>query len=440
MKKKSLIDIIEYKYLDFFSCFLLILWAISPVIEYFLKNCKPILSYTSYFVSIIYFVGFLGIIEYLFFLYKKVKDKCFNIKEFIPQILIAILLVLSIISSIFSENPTLSFFGENYRKEGLLVYIMYIGFILSSSLIVNKKHINNIFKIIVFSSVFITTTPLFSSDFTYFYFSNIYHNPNHYGYFLMISTMLAGFMFLCNRGVKKPFYLCIYVYLIHMLIRNDTFGCFLSISICLLFSVVYSFIKKFKRFDIITLALVFLISSVVISKFDIKIGERIFNNQKQQIVLNNVTSFANDVKTVVKSKDKKLLNSVGTNRGLLWKGAVEYTLDHPLIGGGMECLNNYYEGNRDRPHNVILQFSCFIGIPGAIIYVILILYLGITRFKYLNKHPINFTICITAMCYFISSMFGNSMYYTSPYFMILLGFLIGINESMKKDKELLNEE
>ena len=44
-----------------------------------------------------------------------------------------------------------------------------------------------------------------------------------------------------------------------------------------------------------------------------------------------------------------------------------------------------------------------------------------------DKDVINFMVYVTAMCYFISSNFGNSMYYTSPYFMILLGFLIGMS-------------
>ena len=106
----------------------------------------------------------------------------------------------------------------------------------------------------------------------------------------------------------------------------------------------------------------------------------------------------------------------------------------------MECLKEYYandsktynEHYSSRPHNIILQVAAFIGIPGAIIYISLILYIAISNLIIMKDNPIHITIYLTAMSYFISSMFGNSMYYTSPYFMILLGLLIGFNRYNKR--------
>lgn len=40
------------------------------------------------------------------------------------------------------------------------------------------------------------------------------------------------------------------------------------------------------------------------------------------------------------------------------------------------------------------------------------------------------------IAYLISAMFGNSMYYTSPYFFILLGFLMG--ENLKQNENIKN--
>ena len=42
------------------------------------------------------------------------------------------------------------------------------------------------------------------------------------------------------------------------------------------------------------------------------------------------------------------------------------------------------------------------------------------------------------LAYLISSMFGNSMFYTSPYFFIFLGFLIfeNIGETRKNENEI----
>ena len=436
MKKlfNSLINFIEYNYLEYFSYLLLIVWVISPVVEYILKNYLHF-GYTTYFEFAIYFIGLSGILEYIIYIIKKIKDKEFDIKKMIPQILIGILLIISIIASIYSNDSYLSFFGEGYRKEGLIVYIMYIGYILAASIIKNKKYVSNIFKIIIFSALFIIIMPLFRYDFSYKNFSNVFFQFNHYGYYLMISTMLAGFMFVHNTKIKKIIYLLMYIFLIYILILNDTFGCYLAISISLTFSFIYSIIKKYKRVDIIILIVTFVAASFLISHFDIKIGERIKVGNTQGIVSNNISTFSSDVKKIISKDENSNTDRVGTGRGKLWKWAWKYTVNHPIIGGGMESLNSYYKDNNvksDRPHNIMLQVSSFIGIPGAILYLSLILYLAIVNLKNINKNTINYMVYVTAMCYYISSNFGNSMFYTSPYFMILLGFLISMYSSVSK--------
>ena len=428
--KKVLNEFFDYAYLEFIAFILIIFWAIAPAIEYIFKNYIHAFS-TMYFSFMIYFIGTIGILEYIIFLWKKHIDNAIEIKKCIPQILIGILLIISLISSIFSNNPNLSFFVEGYRKEGLIVYIMYIGFILSSSIIKDKKYINKIFKIIVLSALFITVMPYLSNNFSYRGFRNIYHQFNHYGYFLMISAILSGFIFLSNkRKIERIAYLIIYLFLLYQLIINNTFGCYLAMFISLLFTFVYALIKKQKRIECTVLIVIFIMSSYLIPHYNIKIGESKQTHNIDKLVVNNITSFESDIKEILNNGANT--DKVGSGRGRLWKEAWNYTLEHPLIGGGMESLRPYYRSNNikynDRPHNIILQISSFIGIPGAIIYIILITYLAITNLKNLENDAINITIYITAMSYFISSLFGNSMYYTSPYFMILLGFLIRMNE------------
>ena len=312
---------------------------------------------------------------------------------------------------------------------------MYIGFILSASIIKKKEYIQIICKIIIFSALFITIAPNYNPNFSYINYINVFHNTNHYGYFLMISTILSGFMFVKNTGIKKIIYLLIYIFLIYMLIYNDTFGCYLSLLIVLIFSLIYSIVKKYKIVNIIILIVTFLLTSFIVSFTNIEIGGKIILQDTQKMVYNNFSVFSHDIKTIVNEESD--LDTIGTGRGLLWKTAWNYTLEHPLIGGGMECLNEYFKthnaGYNDRPHNIILQFTSFIGIPGAIIYIILIGYLAIINLKNLNKDTTYFMVYVSAMCYFISSNFGNSMYYTSPYFMILLGFLISMQFTNSKE-------
>ena len=437
MKKtaKSLLDIIKNEYIEQFAFILLFFWTISPMIEYILKNYYTNF-YTYYFTFITYFIGLFGIVIYIVYIIKNKVKKKYSIKRFIPEILILILLIISIIASILSKNTHLSIFGEAYRKEGLFVYIMYIGFILLASIIKDSKYIKLLFKSMIISCLIITIIPLFNNDFTYVAFANVFHQFNHYGYYLMINIMISVFMFIdSDKLIKKIFYLITYVFLIYLLIRNDTFGCFLAIIIGFIFLFIYSMVKKYKRVSIVLVILVFIITSFTVSHYDIKIGERVNFKSTKGLVARNLSTFTKDVKNITKNDDEST-DKAGTGRGLLWKEAINYTLDHPLIGGGMESLNKYYREKNvnynDRPHNIILQVSSFIGIPGAIIYLVLILYIAITNLKIMKHDNIHIMIYVTAFTYFISSIFGNSMYYTSPYFMILLGLLIGFNRDKKK--------
>ena len=434
MQKKidTYLNLIDIKDIELFSLITLMLWAISPIIEYIFRNYY-VNYYTLYFNAMTHLIGVLGLLTYGIYLIKLNSEKKISIKQFIPEILILILTIISIISSFISKDPHLSFFGERYRKEGLFIYIMYVGFLLLSSTIKNDKYIKYLIKSMIASCLIITILPLFKNDFTYTSFTNIFHNSNHYGYYLMINVILTLGMFIHdNKIIKKIIYALIYTFFLYLLIRNNTFGSYLAIIITLVFLFIYSIIKKYKRLNIILVIIIFIITSFAVSTFDIKIGERINFQNTKGIVSKNMNTLGKDINAYI-SNDENGIMEAGTHRGLLWEEAGKYIIKHPVFGGGMECLKEYYRNDSktngsyysDRPHNMILQVAAFIGIPGAIIYLGLILYIAISNLIIMKDNTIHIMIYTSAMCYFISSMFGNSMYYTSPYFMIFLGLLIG---------------
>ena len=87
---------------------------------------------------------------------------------------------------------------------------------------------------------------------------------------------------------------------------------------------------------------------------------------------------------------------------------------------------------QDRPHNLILQLLTTSGLPGCILYMSAVGIILIRGLKNIDMKNDLLVVCLfTSIVYLISSMFGNSMYYTSPYFYIILGFLM---------KELIEKE
>ena len=238
IKKKinTLFDLINDEVLERISFVMLLFWAVSPIIEYLLKECFNKI-YTHYFTSIIYIIGSIGILIYILYIIKlKIKNKKIDLDHFIPELLMFMLVVLSINSTLVSDNAHLSIFGETYRKEGLIVYIMYIGFALLSSIIKDSKYMKYLFGSMIVSCLVISIVPLFSSTFTYVNFANIFHNTNHYGYYLMINFMLVLFMLInSEKTIYKVIYTLVYIFFICLLIRNNTFGSYLAIFVTLMF-------------------------------------------------------------------------------------------------------------------------------------------------------------------------------------------------------------
>ena len=81
----------------------------------------------------------------------------------------------------------------------------------------------------------------------------------------------------------------------------------------------------------------------------------------------------------------------------------------------------------DRPHNIFIQLGANIGIMGIVLYVS---FLGIIFINLLKKikyiDPIIMCFVFMSIGYIVSSMFGNSMFYTTPYYMVSLGVIMSV--------------
>ena len=105
--------------------------------------------------------------------------------------------------------------------------------------------------------------------------------------------------------------------------------------------------------------------------------------------------------------------------------------EKPVFGYGIgNLLEQYIRVNKSeitsRPHNEYLQVGVSIGIPGLIFYL---LFLGLLFFKVIVniKKISNFEVSILfiIVTYLVSSFFGVSIFYTTPYLYLFLGLLSG---------------
>jgi O-antigen ligase len=124
-----------------------------------------------------------------------------------------------------------------------------------------------------------------------------------------------------------------------------------------------------------------------------------------------------------------LTDHSGSGRWLLWKTTLEAIAEKPLLGYGPEGMAWVFEArgvSNDRPHNEILQYAASIGIPGLLCYLAALILLWR---KFWQQRKQAGLVLLTAVCaviaYFVSSLVGNTMFYTTPFFFMFLGLVAG---------------
>ena len=132
------------------------------------------------------------------------------------------------------------------------------------------------------------------------------------------------------------------------------------------------------------------------------------------------------------SPDQLQEDSIDTGhlRLILWEKAIECILEKPVFGYGPEGLYYIYTDGgfeNNRPHNEYIQMAAFHGIPALCMYLGSLVSLFLYCMKNLKNLPKELII-IGGMIfsYCVSAFFGNTMYYTTPYFYLFFGILSGV--------------
>lgn len=440
----------------------LFIWIIIPI----LKMIQGVSLFTSiYEYKFMEIVGIIGIYLFAFEIYKKIKtteNKKLVIKELLPIIILVGYLIWTLISCIFAQDRQKAFYGDAYRKEGFITYLIYAGFFACAFLIKSDKLkrclLNSFIIVAIINIILINLTNNSIQMLKIFHFKNIqvgvFSNSNHYGYYLLLATITACLSFIVEKNkIIKSFYGLAYLILIYNLILNNTFGCYIAFAITMILFFVYCIYQKKNRVITVVSVLIFIIIScfvqyngrnVVVNNAKILFNDissildvaKNRNNYKieenVQNENNNISKSENNTKnnSAINSEAEKRLENAGSGRAQLWKYGLKIFLDKPILGYGADNLESEYKKyniEQDRPHNLIIQLATTSGFPGCILYIIAIGLILVRAFKKLNNSNSIYTIVFFAIiAYLISAMFGNSMYYTSPYYFIFLGITFAV--------------
>lgn len=348
---------------------------------------------------------------------KTCKELFFNYGD---RIFLLFMLTWGFFSCFFAKDIRLAFSGTAYRHDGFFSYVAYTGFFITA-LVLKEERYRKVL-LYVFTSVVTLLSILTILQFyrvpmrVFLYsggaFSAIFQQFNHFGYYLTIGILICSGLFVFSKKILSKIYLLIeFILMIFDLCINNTFGCYLAVIGGLAVMLIGFWMTEKKHvWKVIILILTFAILSVTL-------------NSTYGLIGKNYKSLASDAGKIISNAGDK--DNAGSSRWGLWTDAIHFILEKPIWGYGIENSKNAYEGYKkmptDRPHNEYLQHAVFMGIPALLFYLsalVWILYRAIKQRKKLSNTTI-VALC-AAIAYMFSAFFGNTMFYTTPYFMIVL--------------------
>lgn len=372
----------------------------------------------------------IAVFVWIIFLYRRILSKepvGKQLRAYLPLSIFLLLVVWLLINVPITGSQAFLTEGSDYRNESTLTFILYFaGYFLFGMLLTTERirrwflgtfiAAGTVLGILTLIHVWFAPLPFFHEGILDT-LSGIFYNSNHFGYYLTMVVIAAacGAVLGTTRLTRL---LCLGSLAVNtaVLILDDTLGCFLAVFATLIVLVVLVYLvfskqepeqRKAVRIRVWITAGVFLAISVAMSFF----YESLFS------------SFLKTIFELDQLTDGKDINA-GSGRLKMWQHTVRFITEKPVFGHGTEGIGRrlYMLTNFDRPHNEYLQHAAFWGIPFLLVYLggCICTLLQALRNGFYRSPGV--AICFFAsLAYMLSAFFGNTMYYTAPFFFLLLG-------------------
>ena len=335
------------------------------------------------------------------------------------------------VATIFSADPMYSLMGSPYRHEGFFTYLIYAAVIFTTRMICSERHRKILLWTLGITGCYLGVFTVLQSEASLRWlliaidihpgreritaYSAVFSNKNHFAYFLtMTSLALAGITLTSTRKRAVWSALALYAVSLAVMMRNNSLGAIAAVTLGLVFLFILVLIRDKKQYK---LCLALLAVHILIF---------VFLQHGTATIMSDIGGAYGAVKG---DASANLSSSI---RLSMWTQTIGHIFENPIFGVGLEGggIISFVDGN-DRPHNEYLQYALHTGIPGAVAYLTALFSLFISCIKNFKRLSSN-TLILGAMVfgYCVSAFVGNTMYYTTVYFAMLLGMLIGSNSRL----------
>lgn len=440
----------DNKLVEKITYYLAVIWIFVPFLIMALNiasvECFTVIRIWKDFVWIL---GGIALVLDIPYLLSKIR-RPYIVKEILkalsPVVVLLMFLIWTFISCIFSPDKHMAIWGDLYRNEGFVTYLFYAGFVAMGLVLVNSKtYIKKLANIFVVSASiqsvialcpFLQEKILYKSKYAICVEEPLYQgafaNSNHFAYFILLAILVDFFLlYYSNNQKEKIVYLLTFVLLMNLLLMNNTLGTYVALTVTLCFICIWQFFNKHDKSSLPYLCLIIVISFVFISS--------LYGSGMLLSVSEMIKDIPKVVKFIIGKLTDKDIASVGTDRGKLWIEGFKSIARRPVLGWGLDNGVAAYATDpsvaADRPHNTLIQMAMFTGVPGLVLYCLtyLISFARLHKQRLISNSFVKSSSFII-IGYSISAFFGNTMFYTSPYYLVFFGICIsGCLNGIDKD-------
>lgn len=339
------------------------------------------------------------------------------------NIFFIVLLIWSGICTLCSKDIHTSFFGTEYRYDGLLTYFYYAAVYMCAHIIKDERRRKKIFGSYAIVSV-IMGICLLLQDYGVIdgvfrsQRATVFNQFNHMGYYLNMSVLVMTGLYLMEENIKlKILYAAGMTFQLFCLLVNNTFGGYLGtvagvIGVCIIYAVNTHKIKRI------------IVPMVILVVLSLMSTAGLVPSSGGQNIGKDILKLFHDVHSIATEADD--MDEAGTGRMILWKACFKMIPESPVVGYGPEQLNDKYSGAMlpwtDRPANEYIQHMVFLGIPGLLLYLDSLITMLVCQLKRIRKlTPTTIAAAGCVIAYAVCAFTGNTMFYTTPYMFMFLG-------------------
>ncbi|MFH0774989.1 MAG: O-antigen ligase family protein, partial [bacterium] len=338
-------------------------------------------------------------------------------------------LAITILSTLFSVSPWVSFLGTYRRFEGLTTFLCYIILFYSIINFTSPNRVMRFFKVIVVVGVISALYGIYQwlgGEAGKWQAGIIpistFGNQNFLAAYLVMAIPLSLVLYLVEDKKKKSkpniFWAVSFLTLTLALLLTKTRGGWVGFGL--------------------SLPIFFLLAGKqVLQKKEVKVGGLIVLIAFIILCLNPSTSPINRLMATFEKKEKGVaIGGTALERLYLWQAGIRTTLAYPLFGCGIEAMRLAYPKyepkelevvgghnvKADRSHNETIDMGVTRGITGLIIYFWLWFAIGVMILKIRKKDKLMAGgLGAGFLAYFLQNQFNFSMVSYTTTFWTLLG-------------------